>query len=133
MKRFALLPLLFVLLLSVHSDLYSQDEAGNQIAGLIRKADARELARHFNVMVQLTLPDNDGRFSRAQAELIVRDFFVKHPPKSFSISHQGSSSDGSRYYIGVYKSVKKDFRSYYLIKQVDDKPLIHQLRFEDDD
>jgi hypothetical protein len=128
------LTIFLIFALFVCPEVYSQDDSkGEEIAKLIRKGDARELARNFNVSVQLTLPENEGRFSRTQAEMIIRDFFSKHPPKSFSINHQGASSDGSRYYIGVYKTTSVTFRSYFLLKQVADKALIHQLRFEDDD
>jgi hypothetical protein len=127
-------PLFVILAFFASHGVFAQDDnKGDDIANLIRKGNARELARNFNVSVQLTLPDNEGRFSRTQAELIIRDFFSKHPPKSFSINHQGASSDGSRYYIGVYKTTNITFRSYFLLKQVSDKALIHQLRFEDDD
>lgn len=134
MKIKSYLPLLLIFALFASPEVYSQEEnQGEEIAKLIRKGDARELSRNFNVSVQLTLPENEGRFSRTQAELIIRDFFSKYPPKSFSISHQGASSDGSRYYIGVYKTTNVTFRSYFLLKLVSDKSLIHQLRFEDDD
>jgi hypothetical protein len=126
-------PLVFIFLLFAVPTVNGQDkDTGDEIARLIRNGNSRELARHFNASVQLTLPDDEGRFSRTQAELIIRNFFSKYPPKSYVINHQGSSSDGSRYYIGVYKSANTTFRSYYLLKQVSEKALIHQLRFEDD-
>jgi hypothetical protein len=113
---------------------HSQDqEVGNSIVNHISNGNSQELSKFFNASVQLTLPDNDGRFSKSQAELIMRNFFLKYPPKSFTISHKGSSSDGSRYFIGVYKSSNNTFRSYYLLKLVTDAELIHQLRLENDD
>lgn len=133
MKNIALFSLIIVLIFYFSPDLKGQEDPGDKVADLIRKGNARELARHFNVSVQLTLPQDEGRFSSTQAELIIRNFFLKHPPRSFDISHRGSSSDGSRYFIGVYKSTNKTFRSYYLLKQVAEKSLIHQLRFEEDD
>jgi len=134
MKIKKILPLLLIFAFFACPGAYSQDDnKGEEIANLIRKGNARELSRNFNVSVQLTLPENEGRFSRTQAELIIRDFFSKYPPRSFSINHQGASSDGSRYYIGVYKTTNVTFRSYFLLKQVSEKSLIHQLRFEDDD
>lgn len=133
MKNIALFTLIIVLTFSFIPELKSQQDPGDDVAALIRKGSARELAKHFNVSVQLTLPQDEGRFSSTQAELIIRNFFSKHPPRSFEISHRGSSSDGSRYYIGVYKSANETFRSYYLLKRVAEKSLIHQLRFEEDD
>jgi hypothetical protein len=126
--------LIIALICCFNVQAHSQSEQdGNDIARLIKNGNSSELAKHFNVTLQLTLPGNEGRYSRTQAELIIREFFSKYPPKSFDISHQGSSSDGSKYYIGVYKSNKTTFRSYFLIRQVSEKALIHQLRFEEDD
>ena len=129
-KLFLILALICCFNVQVHSQ---SEQNSNEIARLIKNGNSRELAMHFNVTLQLTLPGNEGRYSRTQAELIIRDFFTKHPPKSFDISHQGSSFDGSKYYIGVYTTNKTTFRSYILIKQVSEKALIHQLRFEEDD
>ncbi|MBE0664052.1 MAG: DUF4783 domain-containing protein [Bacteroidales bacterium] len=124
----------FSMLVFVIPTAYSQDEdVGNTIVRHISNGNSQELSKFFNASIQLTLPDNDGRFSKPQAELIMRNFFIKYPPKSFTISHKGSSSDGSRYFIGVYKSSNNTFRSYYLLKLVTDAELIHQLRLENDD
>lgn len=134
MKIKKYLPLILIFALFACPRVYSQDKnKGDEIAKLIRKGDAKELAHSFNTTIQLTLPDDDGRFSRTQAELIIRNFFTKYPPRSFTINHQGSSADGSQYYIGIYKSTNNTFRSYYLLKLVSDKALIHQLRFEGED
>jgi len=109
------------------------DKPGDEIAKHIRSGNARELAQHFNTTIQLTVPADDGRYSRAQAEMIIRDFFSKNPPRTFAINHQGSSSDGSQYFVGTYTSGKKSYHSYFLIKEVSGKMLIHQLRFLDED
>lgn len=125
---------LFFMLVFVIPHAHSQDDdVGNEIVKHISGGNSQELSKFFNASIQLTLPDNDGRFSKSQAELIIRNFFLKYPPKSFTISHKGASSDGSRYFIGVYKSSNNTFRSYYLMKLVTGAELIHQLRFENDD
>jgi hypothetical protein len=109
------------------------DKPGDEIARHIRNGNARELSQHFNTTIQLTVPGDDGRYSRTQAEMIVRNFFSKNPPRTFAINHQGSSSDGSQYFVGTYTSGNKSYHSYYLIKEVSGKMLIHQLRFLDED
>ncbi len=111
----------------------AQDEDyGAKISNLINKSNTKELAQYFNSTIQLVLPGDEGRYSRVQAEFIIKDFFNNYPPKSFNINHQGLSSDGSEYYIGDYKSGKKTFRTYFLVKKINDQKLIHQLRFEED-
>lgn len=128
-----LFPVMFILFLFAVPVISAQEEDyGANLANLINKSDAKELAQLFNNTIQLVLPAEEGRFSRVQAEFILKDFFIKYPPKSFNINHQGTSSADSQYYIGIYKSENVAFRTYFLVKQVDDQKLIHQLRFEED-
>lgn len=104
-----------------------------KIASGIKTANAKELGIHFNQTLDLSTPDAEGTYSKAQAEMIVKNFFVKYPPTSYTQNHQGKSNDGSQYAIGVYKSGKFSFRTYYLLKTIGGKPLIHQLKFESED
>ncbi|MDP2423651.1 MAG: DUF4783 domain-containing protein [Bacteroidales bacterium] len=134
MKKFFFL--LTIALLFIGGSFLSAQETpkeGDSIIVLLRTANAKELARHFNASVQLTLPDNDGRFNRTQAELIMRVFFSKYPPQTVTLNHQGASNDGSLYFIGDYKSGKTKYRTYFLLKKVGANLLIHQLRIELDD
>lgn len=125
----------FVLIMSLSmltGNLFAQDLNAN-IASGIKTANAKELGLHFNQTLDLSTPDAEGTYSKAQAEMIVKNFFVKYPPTSYTRNHQGKSNDGSQYAIGVYKSGKNSFRTYYLLKTINGKPLIHQLKFESED
>lgn len=131
MNKLKIIALTFLVAGTVSFSTYAQEqETGLVVAELVRKGSARELAQHFNNFLQLQLPDDDGRYSKTQGEFIIKRFFTNYPPKSFTILHQGSSNDGSLYYIGSYISDKGSFRTYYLLKAVDNKLLIHQFRVE---
>lgn len=125
----------FVLVLGLSlftGQVFAQD-LNAQIASGIKSANAKELGLHFNQTLDLSTPDAEGTYSKAQAEMIVKNFFLKYPPTSYTRNHQGKSNDGSQYAIGVYKSGKFSFRTYYLLKAINGKPLIHQLKFELED
>ncbi len=125
---------LFFLLLCIklaHNPLSAQEIShSDSIAAAIRHGNSRELANFLNATVQLILPGSDGRYSKTQAELIIRDFFNRTPPSSFTLKHSGESGDGSQFHIGIYKSGETRFRTYFLIKQQAGYWLIHQLRIE---
>lgn len=104
----------------------------NQISAAIQTANSRELARHFDSNVELTIIANEGMYSKAQAEQIVKDFFSKYPPRSFDIIHQGSSDRGSMYGIGTLVTSKQTFRTYIYILNESNGFLIQQIRFEED-
>lgn len=111
------------------SDLKAQD-VNSKIAQAIQIANANDLARYFNNSIDLTIPGSEGTYSKVQAEQILKSFFTKYPPVSFSINHKGNSNDGSMYAIGNYKSSTQSFRTYFLIKPIGGQNLIHQLKFE---
>lgn len=111
---------------------YAQ-EVTSKIAASIRSGNAKELSNYFNQTLDLSAPGSEGTFSKAQAEMIIKNFFVKYPPSSYSQNHQGKSNDGSQYAIGVYKSGNTNFRTYFLLRNIGGKPLIHQLKFESED
>lgn len=111
----------------------AQKELNPQIVAAIKSASARDLSVYFNNPIDLTTPGNEGTYSKAQAEMIVKGFFQKYPPASFTINHQGKSNDGSQYAICTYKSGTMQFRTYLLLKMISGQPLIHQLKFESDE
>lgn len=114
------------------SKTYAQ-EVTSKIAASIRSGNAKELSIYFNQSLDLSAPGSEGTFSKAQAEMIIKNFFTKYPPSSYSQNHQGKSNDGSHYAIGVYKSGNTSFRAYFLLRNIGGKPLIHQLKFESED
>jgi len=129
-KISALLAIAFITLSSFS---LSVTDIIDNISTAIRAGNAKELAKFFNTNIDVTIPGYEGVYSKTQAEQIIKGFFTTHPPKSFSIIHQGASKDGSQYSIGNYASDKKSFRSYFLLKKTNEQFLLHQLRFEPED
>jgi len=41
----------------------------------IKAGNSKELAKYFGPTVEIILPGSDGAFSKAQAEMIMKDFF----------------------------------------------------------
>ncbi len=93
--------------------------------------NAAELAKYFNSSVELVILDKEEIYSRQHAEQVVRNFFTNNKPKNFTILHQGGR-DGAKYAIGKLETENKSFRIYFLVKDDGGKPLIHQLRIEEE-
>lgn len=108
----------------------AQDIVSNNVIEAISKGDASELSKLFNSTIDINIPENEGTYSKNQAEIIVKKFFKKNPITKFTINHSGSSNDGSKYSIGTYKSNNKTFRVYFLLKKTSEKYFIQQLQFE---
>jgi hypothetical protein len=99
------------------------------ISAAFKAGNSKELVKHFNSNVELVILENEDVYSKTQAEMILRDFFEKQPPKNFAILHQGGKN-GSKYAIGDLTTSKGNFRVYFLLKKREDSYLIHQLRIE---
>ncbi len=130
--KFAAAALLFFVLIGKAT--FAQDKQTTlKITQSIQSGNASTLAVHFNVSIDLTLPDYEGTYSKKQAEQIVKIFFKNHPVKSYTVEHSGNSNDGSCYMIGSHKTTtNKIFRVYILIKNRNNTDLIQQLQFEEE-
>ncbi len=107
------------------------DETITQVSTAIQAGNATEVTKYFNSMVDLTLPGYDDTYSKTQAGQILKDFFSQNPVKSFKITRQGASPDGSQYAIGSLESGKKVYRVYFIIKAVNGQNLIQQLQVQE--
>jgi hypothetical protein len=79
--------------------------------------------------VDVTVDGKMESYSKAQTEFVLRDFFKKYPPTSFSIVHQGSSKGGLHFAIGQYASGKENFQVWIRMKSANEVFLIHELSF----
>jgi hypothetical protein len=122
-QKFAL-PLLALLFLSASADLSS-------ISGYISTGNAKGLSAHFDNLVELHLDDQEGAFSRTQAEQIMKDFFRQYPPRTFSFLQDGISEGANmQYAIGTYVSGSRKFRTYVYLKKRNGQMLIQELSFQ---
>ncbi len=133
MKKFRQLLFLLFSFLFIQAESFSSDvsEIPEGIITAIRTGNASALAAYFNASLELTILDKEDIYTKQQAELIMKDFFIRNVPASFNILHKGGK-EGSQFAIGNLVSSGGSFRVTILVKIKDNKPLIHQLRFERD-
>lgn len=123
-------PILLFFLLSAYT--FQTDDIPEGIALSMKAGNAAELAKFFYTNIELVILDKEDVYSKAQAEQILRKFFTEHHPTSFEIIFEGGK-ETSRYAIGSLTTSTGNFRVYFLIKDQDGSPLIHQLRIEEED
>lgn len=95
----------------------------------IQKGSSSELGTYFNPTVEIEILEEDNIYSKAQAELLLKDFFNRNKPTSFKINHQGTKGATS-FAIGNLVSSTGSFRVSIFMKTENDKMLIHQFRIE---
>lgn len=102
----------------------------DDITGAIRLGNAGELSRYLDSRVDISLPDKSDTYSKAQAEMIIRDFFSTNGVQNFLIKHRVPNGNGSEFCVGVLQTHNGDYRTTLFIKQKGDKQLLQELRFQ---
>lgn len=103
----------------------------DHISNAFKSANATELSKYFNANIDLTIDNKEEVYSKIQAEQVLKDFFSKNMPKSFSLIHQGVSKEGSKYAIGNYVTTQEQsYRIYFFIKPSKGVENIQELRIE---
>ncbi|WP_421763826.1 DUF4783 domain-containing protein [Ekhidna sp.] len=105
-----------------------QDEVMKDIGTAMKAGSAKELIKFCNNTVEIKINGESSNYSKAQAEVILREFFVKNAPTNFVYIHQGSS-EGLNYTIGRYTHNSGAHRVVMIIKKIGDKYLIDTLNF----
>jgi hypothetical protein len=119
-----------LMLLLIFSQSYALD-VFDEIAFAIRSGDAKQLSTYFGPTLDLTIINREDVYSKAQAEQVIKDFFSKNTPKSFTIIHKGSSPEGTQYAIGnLVTSAGKTYRTSFYFKNTGGKNVLMELRFE---
>ena len=127
MKNFSYIIFIFTLALTSFSGVDVYEE----VSSAIRSGDSKLIAAYFGTTVDLTITSKEEVYSKSQAELVLRDFFSKNNPKTFSILHKGASKEGMLYAIGNMTTSKGIvFRTSFFLRKSGDKYLMQELRFE---
>jgi hypothetical protein len=109
-----------------------QPVLAENISATIKAGNSKELAKYFGPTLEIILPGSDGTFSKAQAEMIMKDFFSKSAPVSFVVNQKGNSAGGAQFIIGTYKNKSETLNVYILLKPVSNQLMIQQMHFEAD-
>jgi hypothetical protein len=100
------------------------------IKGAIISGNSKQLAGHFSQNVELLIKNKEDVYSKAQAELILKDFFNKNNPNDFIVEIEGES-DGINYAIGNLKTSNGHFRIYLAYQNVKGKHMINRLNISE--
>ncbi|HET6226970.1 MAG TPA: DUF4783 domain-containing protein [Bacteroidia bacterium] len=107
-------------------------EVIDDIANAIRSGNPKNISAYFINNIDLKVIDQEDVYSKQQAEMILKNFFTKHPVKSFSIAHKSVEKNGSQYIIGTLETNNGKFRVYFLIKTTGAQTLIQQFKIENE-
>lgn len=98
----------------------------NEIRKSFLSGDSKTLASYFDKNIELILLNKGNVYSKAQAELIMKNFFIKHRPKSFVIESE-SNDDRSKFAIAFLATRQTSFRVYIAFIAGYKQNLINQM------
>ncbi len=106
-----------------------QDAVLNNISTAMGAGSSKELIKFCGQNVEIKIDGKSSNYSIAQAEVILKNFFLNNPVKSFSYIHQGSSPEGLKYTIGSLAVDGGSYRVVMVIKKQAAGFKIDQINF----
>tara|TARA_B100001245_G_C22826061_1_gene397393 strand:+ start:664 stop:1050 length:387 start_codon:yes stop_codon:yes gene_type:complete len=106
-----------------------QDAVLVNISTAMKAGSSKELIKYCNSNLEIKMDGQTSNYSIAQAEVVLKDFFLKNPPKGFTYIHQGTSPEGMKYTIGSYTIDGGKYRVVMLIKKVKEDFKIDTINF----
>ena len=101
----------------------------DEVIGALRSGNSSQLSAQFDENVELTLPDKSDSYSKAQAQLIVKDFFGNNKVKGFELKHKGDSPSG-HFCVGTLQTNAGNFRTNVFMKMKNGKEVVKEIRFQ---
>src|SRR5215217_4931240 len=108
---------------------FTQPGTIDDVIGALRSGDADGLSRYFDDNVELTLPVKSDSYSKAQAQVIIKDFFGNNGVKGFELKHKGDSP-GGHYCIGTLQTKSGNFRAHVFMKSKGNTDVLKEIRFQ---
>ena len=132
--RYILTLVLLSFVVGIYYPSSAQNDVINGAKEALKSGNSSDLAKFFNDSIELIIESDQVEFDKisgTQAELVLRTFFQKNPPKDFSYVHQGSSPEGLQYSTGTYEATTGSFDVYILMKQVSGTYYISRIQILD--
>jgi len=98
----------------------------NDIGQALLKGDSKALAAMFMETIELDISSHKGKFSRNQAQMILRDWFLVNEPLSYELRQEGKTGN-SVFLIGFLNCKTETFRVYIMFDGQSKQTAIHYL------
>ena len=131
MRNYNFLKLALLILMLVNTNLWSQTTDLQNIALAIKNADTKNIYDNCQEVVSLSIPDVNGKFSKAQARQILLSFFKKHPAVVVKTLKSEKHIKGNTYSIIEYRSQNKNYHIFIQYKKDKNTFLIQTIQIQE--
>ena len=101
----------------------------DDVISALRTGNATEVGKYVDEDVELSLPDKSDNYSKAQAIMILRDFFANNAVTGFETKHTGDNS-GNQFCIGTLHTKSGDFRTTVFMKTRNGRQSVKEIKFQ---
>lgn len=119
--------MLFFTVFTVQANL---NDVIDDIATCIKTANTKGLTKYFSSTVSMNLMNDEGVYSRVQAEIILRDFFNKNQPTNVQFIHRLDSNPNLKYVVLNLRTAKESYRVSYRLTNEDNLFKVTEFRIE---
>lgn len=111
------------------SGVSAQEDVLDNIGTAMKAGSSKELIKYCNANLEIKVDGKTSNYSISQAEVVLKDFFLKNPSKGFQYIHQGASPEGLKYTIGTYRLEGGSYRVVMVLKKVQGQFKIDTINF----
>ena len=101
----------------------------DEVIAALNSGNAAELAKFIDDNIEISLPDKSNTYSRAQAVMILRDFFESNGVRSFEVKHKGEQGS-SQFCIGTLITRLGNYRTTVFMKASGGRQVVREIRFQ---
>jgi Domain of unknown function (DUF4783) len=102
----------------------------DKVADLIRKGNIQGLSKLFAADVEITFPENENIYSKAQATMILDRFFSQNKPRAVRMLHKVNSNPNYSFGVLIVDTDNGPYRIAYTLKESDGQSMIIDFRIE---
>lgn len=101
----------------------------DEVISALRTGNATELSKYVDDNIEISLPEKTDSYSRAQALMILQDFFANNVVRSFEVKHKGDNG-GNQFCIGTLQTKAGAYRTIIYMRNKNGKQLIKDIKFQ---
>jgi Domain of unknown function (DUF4783) len=101
----------------------------DEVINALKSGNAQELSKYIDDNIGVSLPDKEDNYSKAQAVMVLKDFFNNNGVTGFEVQFKGENG-GGQYCIGNLKTKSGVYRTTVFMKTKDGKQVIKEIRFK---
>lgn len=120
-------PILFILFFLLPSwSIKSQPSFPAELKKAFDTGNSEQLAGYFGKNIELILLDKGDVYSKAQAQLIIQNFFTNNKPENFTVESESTDAD-INYTIAILQTQKTNYRIFIAYRKNNKKTVVSQM------